>query len=164
MRVILYMAQTLNGFIARENDEAPWSDTVFQAYYALIREQGNIIIGRKTYDVMMEAGDFAHLNTPKTIVLSQSINSAPDASVAATAQAALDLLQDFETVIVAGGAKCNTAFFQAGLIDELIIDVEPQIFGRGISFFTPFDGEAQLKLLGIEELGEAAVRLRYSTR
>lgn len=165
MRVILYMAQTLNGFIARENHEAPWTDTVFQAYYEFIRTHGNLVVGRTTYTIMKSVGEFDHLGDPETVVLSRTAQALPDATVVPSSQEALRHLEakGFETAVIAGGAQCNASFWQKGLIDDLIIDVEPQLFGKGIPFFAPFGGEAQLKLQEVKELGENVVRLRYNS-
>ena len=61
MKVILYMAMTANGMIARENDEAPWSKVVWREYYKFIKQNKNIIVGRRTYELMKNANEFEKL-------------------------------------------------------------------------------------------------------
>lgn len=45
----------------------------------------------------------------------------------------------FETVIVTGGSGINSCFARAGLLDEVVLNVEPIIVGRGIPVFKPRD-------------------------
>ena len=70
MKTILYMATTANGMIARENDEAPWSDIIFKSYYSFVKKAKNIIVGHKTYKIMVEYDEFKKLGDPVAIVLS----------------------------------------------------------------------------------------------
>jgi riboflavin biosynthesis pyrimidine reductase len=40
-------------------------------------------------------------------------------------------------MLLAGGAKLNTAFTSAGFVDQVILDLESVIIGQGISLFGP---------------------------
>ena len=67
------MAITANGMIAREDDSVPWSDVIFNAYYSFGKEIGNIVVGRKTYELMVGAEtEFEKLGNPITVVLSST--------------------------------------------------------------------------------------------
>lgn len=47
MKVILYMATTINGLIAKENDNVSWvSETEWESFSGMIKKTGNMIIGR----------------------------------------------------------------------------------------------------------------------
>src|SRR3990167_5470332 len=70
MQVILYMATTVNGYIARENDETPWSDAVWDSYYKIAKQFKAIVLGRRTYEIMKEVDEFEKIGNPLTIVLS----------------------------------------------------------------------------------------------
>ena len=48
MKVILYMAISANGYIAKLNHDTPWSDEELQSYSEKVKEAGNLIIGRTT--------------------------------------------------------------------------------------------------------------------
>ena len=54
MQLILYMATTVNGYIADEDGETPWSQAVWESYYRLAKEFKAIIVGRKTYEIMQK--------------------------------------------------------------------------------------------------------------
>jgi riboflavin biosynthesis pyrimidine reductase len=76
---------------------------------------------------------------------------------------ALELLekQGFKEVIVTGGATINSEFAKRGLVDEVILSVNPVILGEGIPLFAPSDFEMKLKLIGTEKVGEDILELRY---
>lgn len=69
MKVILYMAITANGYIARVDDSTPWSDEEWEAYAAEVKKIGNIIIGYRTYEVMKDM-EFERIGNPLVIVVS----------------------------------------------------------------------------------------------
>ena len=48
-----------------------------------------------------------------------------------------------------------------GLIDEIYLDIEPIIFGKGIKLFADNNFEVKLKLLGIRNLTEDILQLHY---
>lgn len=45
MKLTLYMAQSLNGFIAKENNSTPWSDECWESYSNICSKYPAIIIG-----------------------------------------------------------------------------------------------------------------------
>jgi dihydrofolate reductase len=72
MKVILYTAITINGFIVKEKDDTSWvTETEWASFSDMIRKNGNIIIGKRTYEVMLENDEFnrSNLNKIKTVVL-----------------------------------------------------------------------------------------------
>jgi riboflavin biosynthesis pyrimidine reductase len=66
-----------------------------------------------------------------------------------------------ENILVTGGATINSAFMKEGLIDEVILNVEPFLLGDGIPVFSREDFENKLELLGSEKLGDGIIQLHY---
>lgn len=166
MKVILYLAQTVNGMIAKEDDDTPWSQEEWQAYADMAKMVGNIIIGRRTYELMMTDNSFDDIGNPQTVVLTSNKEietKSGSISFADSPQNALLLLEsrNVTTVIVGGGAKTNSSFLKENLIDEIILDVEPLIFGRGIALFASEDFEAKLELLKTKKLNQNTIQLHY---
>ena len=60
-----------------------------------------------------------------------------------------------------GGGTLNTSFMAENLIDEIYLDVEPIVFGKGIRLFKENDFEAKLKLLEIKKLSNDEIQLHY---
>jgi dihydrofolate reductase len=69
--------------------------------------------------------------------------------------------KDFETAFLAGGGQLNSSFIEDDLIDEIYLDVEPLIFGKGIPVFAAKDFEVELELLEIKKLNLSTVQLHY---
>lgn len=165
MKVILYMATTANGYIAKLNHETPWSDAEFISYSNKVKEIGNLIIGKTTYDLMLEENAFADLDEPFVAVLTSSIQKPARKKTAFVKnfKDALKILekQGFQVTLVGGGGQANTAALESGLLEEIFIDVEPLVFGRGIPLFSPSDSDLKLKLLETKKIGDSGVQLHY---
>lgn len=67
----------------------------------------------------------------------------------------------FTTVFLAGGGALNASFMKEKLINEIYLDVEPVIFGKGIQVVAPSEFEYELDLLEIKKLNKDTVQLHY---
>ena len=52
MHVILYMATSVNGYIAKLDHDTPWSEEEFDSFASKVKEVGNLIIGKTTFDLI----------------------------------------------------------------------------------------------------------------
>lgn len=168
MKVTLYMAMSLNGIIARESNEEDFlSHKNWETFVELAHLTGCMIWGRKTHEVVKtweksyldEIGDIT-----KVVVTSRSDYAVGDGfERAASPEDALELLeqQGFKSVILTGGSRLNSSFSKKGLIDEVILNVEPVVLGKGIPLFAEDEFEARLDLLGVKRLDEGLVQLHY---
>jgi len=167
MKVVLYMAMTLNGYIAKETDETPWSKVVWNSYYKIAKKFNALIIGRRTYELMKEANEFEKIGNPFTVVLTkQRMQGNRNTEFAASPQDAINVLKKkgFTKVMLGGGGKVNGAFISEGLIDEIYLDVEPIIFGKGVRLFADADFEKKLTLLSVKKLSSNIIQLHYSVK
>ena len=164
MQVILYMAATVNGYIAKENDETPWSDAVWDSYYKITKGFKAIILGRRTYEIMKEINEFEKIGNPFTVVVSKE-DFAHDSNfaIARSPKEALKILEEkgFDKVLIAGGGMLNSSFMKEHLIDEIILDVEPLVFGKGIKLFSDNDFDATLELMETKNLSKNTIQLHY---
>jgi dihydrofolate reductase len=166
MKVILYMSTTVNGYIARENDDTDFvSDTEWESFVNMVKKVDNIIIGRRTYEIMQKSDDFARLSESKIVVVTSNVlkSENPNVFFANTPEDALKLLQDkgFSEALVAGGGKLNSSFMKENLIDEVYLDVEPIVLGKGIKLFADDDFETNLELIEVNKLSPNEVQLHY---
>ncbi len=161
------MAQTVNGYIAKENDETPWSEVIWDSYYKTSKQFKAIIIGRRTYELMKEADEFKKIGNPFTVILSRKLSKIFTANlnftVAKSPKEAVELLKakNFKEALVGGGSKLNASFMKENLVDEIILDIEPLIFGIGIKLFSDSEFEAKLNLFNVQKLSDSIVRLHY---
>lgn len=68
----------------------------------------------------------------------------------------------FTNAFLAGGGLLNSSFAKEKLIDEIYLDVEPLLLGKGIPVFAQSDFEFELKLLEVKKLNENTVQLHYA--
>src|SRR3989344_3298375 len=170
MKVILYMAMAANGIIATESGGEDFlSHENWKKLSELVEEFGNFVIGRKTYEAVKnwnEEYSFDDFVDAEKIVISQDKNFKLDEgyTLANSPEDALAELSQkgFEKVLVSGGANVNSAFAKENLLDEIILNVEPAIIGKGIPVFVPNDFELKLHLVSAEKSASGIVTLRYN--
>src|SRR3989338_3910249 len=126
-KVILYMAISLNGMIAKSDDDTSWvSKEEWDSYSLAVRTAGNLIVGHRTYEILTKQPEFSEFKDVKLVVVTQENfqTLAPNHLVAKSPKEALELLKNFEEVVVAGGGTLNASFGEENLIDEIFIDIE----------------------------------------
>ncbi|MDB5195289.1 MAG: dihydrofolate reductase [Parcubacteria group bacterium] len=164
MKTILMMVMTVNGFIARLNDEVPWSPEEFKRCAEFAREAGNIIVGRKTYQIMKETDDID--DEILTIVISRDVLEPHGNTVYVTSPThALAYAKDkgFATANIGGGTALVTDLLTRGLIDEIVLDIEPILFDRGLPLAQVSIPDIHLEHLSTQQFGDT-VRLRYEVK
>lgn len=161
------MAISVNGIIAtEEGDEEFLSHENWEKFCELARKFGNFIVGRRTYEVVKEwdsGYNFDDLVGVEKVVISQDQNFKLDEGyiLANSPQDALAKLSRLENVLVTGGAHINSAFAEANLLDEIILNVEPVFIGKGIQLFAPKDFEMKAKLISADKTENGIVTLKY---
>ena len=167
MHITLYMAMTLNGMIARQDDTTAFlSKKEWQSFIATVKQAGALITGRKSYQVMLDQGDFERFDDATVVMVSgdsRSYAAKRGHFCILNPQKAIDFLKQrgYENAILAGGGKLNAAFLRENLVDEIIVDIEPWVLGKGIPFAAPMDFEKKLKLLEVKQLSSSLVQLKY---
>ena len=164
MKVILYMAISANGYIAREDDDTGWiSGEEWNSYSKAARKSGCLVVGHRTYDILTKQPEYEELEKVKIVVVSNKNfkTLVPNHLIAKNPEEALNLLTDFKEVLVAGGGILNSSFMKENLIDEIYLDVEPLILGKGIHMFEDADFEAKLVFVGTKKLSDNEVQLHY---
>lgn len=160
------MAITANGYIARIDDATPWSDEEWEFYAEEVKKIGNIIIGYRTYEIMRD-GEFKKIGNPLVIVItSKQQPSDTHAIFVKTPEEALAIASQkgFTSTTINGGSMLLSSFAEQGLIDEVILDVEPFLFGKGIPLFKENDFELELELKETIKIGKNGIQLRYSVK
>ncbi|MBI5151850.1 MAG: dihydrofolate reductase [Candidatus Pacebacteria bacterium] len=168
MKTILYMAITVNGKIAGTNDDTSWtSKEDWDGFRAICRKVGNAVIGRRTYEMVIKEG--MQLSDILTVVMTHDprllAKHSPDTIF--TDKSPKDVIailkeKGFKEALVCGGGILNSSFLKEGIIDEIYIDIEPLILGRGIPLFADGDFQPRLKLLEVKTLtNRQTVQLHY---
>ena len=164
MKVILYMAISLNGMIAKSDDDTSWiSKEEWDSYSLAVRNAGCLIVGHRTYGILTKQPEFSEFKDVKLVVVAQENfqTLAPNHLVAHSPKESLEILKDFKEVVVAGGGALNASFMEENIVDEIFIDIEPIILGKGIPLFRDKDFELNLKLVGQKKISDNEIQLHY---
>src|SRR3989344_2940736 len=167
MQLILMMAMTADGIIAKTKDQkADWTSPADKkAFIAETKKHGVIIMGETTFETIGRP-----LPGRLNLILSMTPEQYQDRKQAGvlefkkgSAEEIVKMLEvrGFEAAVVGGGARTNSFFLKAGLVDEILITVEPKIFGLGLNFTEGEDLDLNLELIETKEIGDNAVLLRY---
>ncbi len=165
MKVILYMEVTINGFIARNNNDTEWiSNEAWNSYNNKMAEMDAIVIGKNTYD-MMPREEFRK-SAEHVVVISKNPVEKKVENISFSSESPEKIIEylqkkDYQNICIAGGGKTNASFMKDGLIDEIYLDIEPVVFGTGISLFAQSDFEYKLELLKTKKLNENTIQLHY---
>jgi dihydrofolate reductase len=165
MKTIMFMAITVNGFIAREDGFSDfvtadaWKDDLKK-----LKDAGCCIMGYKTYAYILERMDFP-LPCYNVIMTKTKVNNKWKNAMftAGTPKEILRVLKEkgFKTVFLYGGAKANSSFLKENLVDEFYLYVVPAAFGKGIALLREMDLEAKLRLLKVDRFSRGVIGLHY---
>jgi dihydrofolate reductase len=162
-KIILYVATSLDGFIARKNKKVDWLDTYnntgedygYPAFYA---GMGTIIIGNTTYQQFKEP-----YQGKKVYVFSRK-NKGKKGNIQFVSGDIKKFMEDYKpegNIWLVGGADLAHQFLEHNLIDEFIITIMPTLLGEGIPLFQGKDTEKQLKLLKTKSYKSGVMQLHY---
>ena len=178
LKVSVYIAISLDGFIARDDGGLDWLDEAnanvpdgedfgFQAFMDSVDA---LIMGRKTYERVLSFGGWPYGRTPVVVLSRNSVSfppSVPD-TVSHSSEAPRDLLtrlsgEGAKHVYVDGGTTIQ-GFLSEGLVDEITVTVIPVILGGGISLFGSLENDICLAHERTTVFDPGFVQTTYSVR
>lgn len=170
MQTILYIAASVDGYIAGPNGEIDWLSMVDRdgedyGYYQFYDSVDAIVSGSKTYDLANSFGEWPYPGKPTFVFTRRSLKSKRDDVffLSEPVDSAMEKIkaQGFQRVWLLGGGELVRSFLQHKLIDEYIISVIPIILGAGISLFPPATPEQQLELVSSRHYESGLVQVHY---
>jgi dihydrofolate reductase len=177
-KIIVYIATSADGFIARKDGAVDWLDRPppkgedygMAAFYKSV---DTVIYGRKTYDVAVkfieegiEIPDdgrairnyvFSRRRPPKKVLPGFEFVKESIKKFAKRLRA-----QKGKDIWMMGGGGIIASFLDEGEIDEFIIHVIPTFIGEGIPLIAPRHRTVPLKLLSTKKYSDGVVRLHYA--
>ena len=171
-RCAVFIAASLDGFIARPDGGLDWLSVVERAgqdygYRAFVDGVDALVMGRKTYDTVL-AFDAWPYEGKRCVVLTHTppATRRHDEEFASGAPAALLqrlALEGVRQVYVDGGDVIRQ-FIAAGVVDELTLSVIPVLLGDGIRLFGgggAGQGDVALRLVEARPFESGLVQLKY---
>ena len=159
--VTMMMAMTVDGKIAKDKTQfADWTSREDKKLFVEISlAHGVIMMGENTFNTFP-----APLKDRLNVVFSE-VDNEPRKGVKWVKGEPEKVLEELEALgyksaLLGGGSFLNSLFLEKKLISEIILTVEPKIFGTGLSLFNK-DLNANLKLLEVKNLNDDTLMLRY---
>lgn len=182
MKTQYYTATSLDGFIATEDDSLEWlfplGDINESSYPAFIAEVGALAMGSTTYEwllrnadqVIAEVGSAWPYTQPTWIFTSRSLPKIAGADIrfvkgdVRPIHADMRAAANGKNIWITGGGDLAGQFYDAGLLDELIIQIGSVTLGRGKSLFPRRVLNPNLRLVSVRQMGSSMAEMRYEVQ
>lgn len=172
-KIFVYIATSLDGYIAKKDDDISFLDSVEQegedyGYAEFIKEIDTIIMGRKTYDKILSM-DIPYLDKNKKMYVITRQLKMDEGNVTFYNGTLPGLIQQLKeapgkNVFVDGGAEVIDCLMKYKLIDEYIISIIPHFLGDGIRLFKDGRPEEQLEFISSKSFPKGLVQLHYKSK
>ncbi len=169
-KVVLYIATSLDGYIADERGDISWLSIVETpgedyGYGEFIKSVDTVIMGRKTYDKILSFGiEFPHRDKECYIITRQQ--KPPDGNITFYNGDMGELIKKLKEksgkdIFIDGGAQVVNELMKLDLIDEYIISIIPIFLGSGIRLFEQGRPQMNLKLKSCKDFPSGLVQMNY---
>lgn len=179
MRTQYYTASSLDGFIATADHSLEWlfqlGDVNETSYPQFIRDVGALAMGSSTYEWMLRhivnpakgSGAPWPYAQPTWVFSSRDLVTVPGADIrfvkgdVRPVHEQMRLAANGKNLWLVGGGDLVGQFFDAGLLDELIVQVGSVTLGAGRPLLPRQIAFPPLRLLSVNQVGTGFAELRY---
>ncbi|HLT38903.1 MAG TPA: dihydrofolate reductase family protein [Enhygromyxa sp.] len=172
-RLRVFIASSLDGFIAGPDDDLSWLPQPSSepggdfGYGAFMAEVGALLMGRRTFDVVLGfGGEWPYGERPVLVTTHRPLPSSAPASARAVSGSITELVEAAREaaggrdVYIDGGDLIRQAL-DAELIDELVVTLIPVILGAGHPLFAGAQRRHALELIEHTAHAGGLISLRY---
>jgi dihydrofolate reductase len=156
MKVSVYIAVSLDGFIARKNGDIDWltggEGGEDYGYADFMSTVDHVVMGRNTFEKVLTFGIW-HYEKKVIVLTSRELTLASELTDKAEALhlPPRELVREFERrnsrhIYLDGGVTIQR-FLREGLVDEMTITTIPILIGEGLPLFGPLKKDVKLELL-----------------
>lgn len=170
-KVIVHIASSADGYIARADGDLEWltsrpAPKGFYGINAFMKSVDTVVMGRKTYEAGLRLGATFD-SKRRTIVFSRH---APPAEVPVGVEFVNSAIGSFvsrlreqpgKNIWLMGGGELIASFLDEQAIDEFVVSVVPVFIGEGIPLIARRPRHTPLKLLAVERFEDGLVQLHY---
>jgi dihydrofolate reductase len=169
----LFIATTLDGFIAREDGSLDWLDEVGSkehtdaGYTDFIENIDSVVLGRKTYEEILSFGiDWPYKDHKTIIITSDKTYKTKTVNTSVLNKINKDAINKIKSdssknIWIVGGGQLISEFINNDAIDEITTTIIPIILGKGIKLFPNSPKETKLKLINAQSFDSGMVNLTY---
>lgn len=169
--VVLYIALSLDGFIAGPDDDLSFLQIVERAgedygYAAFMSTVDTVVLGRKTYDKVLSFGiGFPHADR-ECYVLTRSprpsegsvhfVNQDPTSLIAELR------VQDGQSIFIDGGAEIVQQLLRSNSIDTMVLSYIPCMLGSGTRLFGNDSSVHRFNLQSVKTFDSSLIQVEYT--
>ena len=173
MRKLKYhVACTVDGFIAHQ--DGSYDGFLIEGehvtdYLASLNTYDIVLMGRKTYQVGLDVGVTNPYPTMRQYVFSRTLEKSPDANVTLVAENLIEVVKELKgeagkDIYLCGGAELAATLLQANLIDEIVLKLNPLLYGTGIPLWAGVIRQTDLALMSTKVYNNGVVLLQYQVK
>ena len=182
MKTQYFTATSLDGFLATEDDSLEWlfalADIGESSYPAFIAAVGALAMGSSTYEWMLrnadavikEVGSPWPYTQPAWVFTTRELPRIEGADIrfvqgdVRPVHEAMRAAAGEQNIWIVGGGELAAQFHDAGLLDELILQVGSATLGKGKPLFPRRVTSPTLELTSVHRMGTGMVELRYAVK
>ena len=174
-KISLFIAASLDGYIAKPNDDLSFLKQVEQegedySYAEFTASIDTIIIGRRTYDyVLKEIGASHYDNGQRDVYVLTRTKRPPVGRTSFYSGNIGDLVKRLKSeqgknIYCDGGAEVVNELLKLDLIDEFVISVIPVLLGNGTRLFKDGRPEQILEFIKVKTFETGLTQLHYKRK
>lgn len=179
MRTQYYTAASLDGFIATEDDSLEWlfplGDINDTSYPDFIKDVGAIAMGSSTYEWLLnhvikhdskEIGKWPYTQ-PVWVFSSRTLPALKNEEIhfvngdVRPVHKEMQKATGKKNIWLMGGGELVGKFYDAGLLDEIIVQISSVTLGSGKQVLPRRITSPSLKLISVKQFGHGFAELRY---
>jgi dihydrofolate reductase len=169
-KLVLYIAMSLDGYIAKPNDDIGFLSIVEQegqdyGYGDFVKTVDAVIVGRKTYEKIISMGfEFPYADKDAYIITRTARPNIGSVKFYTNDLKSLVYelkLKEGKNIYCDGGAEIVNELLKDELIDEFVISIIPILVGNGTKLFENGSSEQRLELVSVKSFDKGLVQLHY---
>jgi dihydrofolate reductase len=180
MKTQYYTAASLDGFIATDDHSLEWlfalGSVTETSYPAFIAEVGALAMGAATYEWMLRHADTVAADMgspwpytqPAWVFSHRKLPTIPGANISFVhgdvrpVHTAMRQAAGGKNLWIVGGGDLAGQFHDAGLLDEIIVQIGSVTLGTGRPLFPRRLTQPPLRLVSVQQIGTSFAELRYA--
>ena len=164
-RIILFIACSLDGFIAGPNGEIGWlfsdQDYGYNDFFASV---DTVLMGRKTFELAESFAEYPYKGK-RCVVFTRHKSNAVRHGVEFSASP-VEFTKTLpgsqgKDIWLVGGGEIVSLFLANGLVDEIRLFVHPIILGNGIPLFKGISKKIGMELVEVKSYSSGLAELHY---
>lgn len=174
MLVTLYIATSVDGYIADEEGNVDWlegfqgestDDEDVEGFTEFFESVDCLVMGATTYEQVLTFGEWPYDDKPTYVFTHRDLSPATDSVEfvnRSVVDLSRDLKQEYDQIWLVGGAQLAQTFLDEHEIDELRLSLVPVLLGGGVPLFDRKYNRQRLRLLDTDVHDTGIVEHHYA--